>query len=147
MLHKLTRLIFGDDRFANRAVLAFAISPASVFFRYSFFARSFKSIFSPDPRKHLALKKIKNPSACYTESLFTALSFAGMYYAASGSDVRACICFAVASFSRSNGAVLAGYREINLWNIGMCNVHTVARLLGMLRLRACCGASVPRAKA
>lgn len=79
-LYKLTLIVFKDSKAALRATSLFCFNPASIFY-----------------------------SSIYSESLFSLLSFAGVYYFLSGVNWKALLLFAMSSAARSNGVINAGF--------------------------------------
>ncbi|KAM7288040.1 GPI mannosyltransferase 2 [Ixodes scapularis] len=78
-LHRLTRRLFSKE-LADEALLLFCFNPASIFF-----------------------------SACYTESLFAAVSFGGLALLEHGHPNLATLLFFLGGFVRSNGFLSAGF--------------------------------------
>eukprot|EP01018_Ginkgo_biloba_P031801 Gb_15854 [translate_table: standard] len=79
-LYKLSILVLKESRAALRTTALFCFNPASIFY-----------------------------SSIYSESLFSLLSFAGIYYLISGVNWKAMLFFAVSSAVRSNGVINAGF--------------------------------------
>ncbi|KAH9301909.1 hypothetical protein KI387_013492, partial [Taxus chinensis] len=79
-LYKLTLLVFKDSKAALQTTALFCFNPASIFY-----------------------------SSIYSESLFSLLSFAGIYSLLSGSNWKATLLFALSSAVRSNGVINAGF--------------------------------------
>ncbi|GLJ22031.1 hypothetical protein SUGI_0412820 [Cryptomeria japonica] len=79
-LYKLTLLVLKDPKLALRTVALFCFNPASIFY-----------------------------SSIYSESLFSLLSFAGIYFLLSGMNWKATLLFAMSSAVRSNGVINAGF--------------------------------------
>lgn len=79
-LYKLTLIVFKDSKAALRATALFCFNPASIFY-----------------------------SSIYSESLFSLLSFAGVYYFLSGVNWKALLLFALSGAARSNGVINAGF--------------------------------------
>lgn len=79
-LYKLTLIVFKDSKAASLATALFCFNPASIFY-----------------------------SSIYSESLFSLLSFAGVYYLLSGVNWKAILLFAMSSAARSNGVINAGF--------------------------------------
>ncbi|CAN8004670.1 unnamed protein product [Ixodes hexagonus] len=78
-LHRLTNKLFSKE-LADEALLLFCFNPASIFF-----------------------------SACYTESLFAAVSFGGFVLLEHGHPNLATLLFFLGGFVRSNGFLSAGF--------------------------------------
>ncbi|XP_064477273.1 GPI mannosyltransferase 2-like [Ornithodoros turicata] len=78
-LYHLTLILF-DETAAMEATLLFCFNPASVFF-----------------------------SACYTESLFSATTFLGLYLLEFGQECLATVFFILGGFVRSNGFLSSGF--------------------------------------
>lgn len=79
-LYQITLLLGADRRFAHQTWLLFCFSPATVFF-----------------------------TAPYSESLFSALTFGGIYHCLKGQFFRASLFFAFSASTRSNGLLNIGY--------------------------------------
>ncbi|XP_067124806.1 GPI mannosyltransferase 2 [Centruroides vittatus] len=75
-LHGLSNLVLKDRRAADITVLLFCINPASIFF-----------------------------SACYSECLFSFLTFMGMWHLEKNNNIIASILFGFSSITRSNGTI------------------------------------------
>eukprot|EP00850_Spirogloea_muscicola_P018569 SM000171S03258 [mRNA] locus=s171:210545:212852:- [translate_table: standard] len=82
LLYKLSVTVLGDEELARTAAALFCLNPASAFF-----------------------------SAIYSESLFAALSFGGLWLYASSLRTRwlAAVLFGLSGLTRSNGVLHAGY--------------------------------------
>lgn len=81
--HYLKKLVLAmgyDHQLANGCVLLFCVSPASIFL-----------------------------ASNYTETLFCALSFAGMYFYLIDKHLLYTLCFTAANSARSNGLLYAGF--------------------------------------
>ncbi|CAG00037.1 unnamed protein product, partial [Tetraodon nigroviridis] len=79
-LHALSRVVLQDRRLAMLSTLLYCITPANVFM-----------------------------TAGYSESLFAALTFGGLYLLEKGFTLRACLALAIATAARSNGLVNIGF--------------------------------------
>ena len=79
-LYQITLLLGAGRRFAHQTWLLFCFSPATVFF-----------------------------TAPYSESLFSALTFRGLYHCFKGQFFRASLFFAFSASTRSNGLLNVGY--------------------------------------
>ena len=79
-LYQLTLFISGSKRFSIITILLFCVNPASVFM-----------------------------SAVYTETLYAFCTFTGLYFFTKHCVWKASMCFSLATATRSNGIVLAGY--------------------------------------
>lgn len=75
-LHGLSNLVLKDRRAADVSVVLFCINPATIFF-----------------------------SACYSECLFSFLTFMGMWHLEKNNNVIASFLFGFSSITRSNGTV------------------------------------------
>ncbi|KAG0203878.1 hypothetical protein BGX28_003978 [Mortierella sp. GBA30] len=79
-LYRLSRNLFGRERFAFLTAMLYILTPSGIFM-----------------------------SAIYTESLFAALSFTGMLFAARGQYFLATIAWSISCMARSNGILYAGF--------------------------------------
>ncbi|CAG6015777.1 unnamed protein product [Menidia menidia] len=79
-LHALSRIVLQDRRLALLSSLLYCFTPANVFM-----------------------------TAGYSESLFAALTFGGLFLLEKGFTVRACLAFSIATAARSNGLVNIGF--------------------------------------
>lgn len=79
-LHALSRSVLQDRRLAMLSTLLYCITPANVFM-----------------------------TAGYSESLFAALTFGGLYLLEKGFTFRACLALGIATAARSNGLVNIGF--------------------------------------
>ncbi|XP_061572471.1 palmitoyltransferase ZDHHC18-A [Cololabis saira] len=79
-LHALSRTVLQDRRLALLASLLYCITPANVFM-----------------------------TAGYSESLFAALTFGGLFLLEKGFTFRACLALSIAAAARSNGLVNIGF--------------------------------------
>lgn len=79
-LHALSRVVLQDRRLATLSTLLYCITPANVFM-----------------------------TAGYSESLFAALTFGGLYLLEKGFTCRACLALSIATAARSNGLVNIGF--------------------------------------
>lgn len=79
-LHALSRIVLQDRRLALLSTLLYCITPANVFM-----------------------------TAGYSESLFAALTFGGLYLLEKGFTFRACLALSIATAARSNGLVNIGF--------------------------------------
>lgn len=79
-LHALSRIVLQDRRLALLSSLLYCITPANVFM-----------------------------TAGYSESLFAALTFGGLYLLEKGFTFRACLALSIATAARSNGLVNIGF--------------------------------------
>ncbi|XP_061632142.1 palmitoyltransferase ZDHHC18-A [Phyllopteryx taeniolatus] len=79
-LHALSRVVMQDRRLALLSTLLYCITPANVFM-----------------------------TAGYSESLFAALTFGGLFLLEKGFTFRACLAFSIASAARSNGLLNIGF--------------------------------------
>ncbi|XP_061674747.1 palmitoyltransferase ZDHHC18-A [Syngnathoides biaculeatus] len=79
-LHALSRAVMQDRRLALLSALLYCITPANVFM-----------------------------TAGYSESLFAALTFGGLFLLEKGFIFRACLAFSIASAARSNGLLNIGF--------------------------------------
>lgn len=88
-LYHLTLILF-DEVAAAEATLLFCFNPASIFF-----------------------------SSCYTESLFSATTFLGLFLLESGQECLAAVFFVLGGLARSNGFLCAGFlvfHSLIKWN-------------------------------
>ncbi|KAL5499908.1 hypothetical protein EMCRGX_G011377 [Ephydatia muelleri] len=123
-LYELTMEIFQSRKLSLISAALFCINPASVFM-----------------------------SAVYSEAVFTCLSLWGMLCVQRGRPARACALFALATATRSNGAVLCGYLGFyylkKLYEV--LHTHPVAPQLCLLKslglvslaLLQCCAVVLP----
>lgn len=79
-LHGLSRTVLQDRRLALLSSLLYCVTPANVFM-----------------------------TAGYSESLFAALTFGGLFLLEKGFPLRACLALGIATAARSNGLVNAGF--------------------------------------
>ncbi|XP_053744132.1 palmitoyltransferase ZDHHC18-A [Synchiropus splendidus] len=79
-LHALSRVVLQDRRLALLSSLLYCVTPANVFM-----------------------------TAGYSESLFAALTFGGLYLLEKGFTFRACLALSIATAARSNGLVNIGF--------------------------------------
>ncbi|XP_075897241.1 palmitoyltransferase ZDHHC18-A [Nelusetta ayraudi] len=79
-LHALSRTVLQDRRLALLSSLLYCVTPANVFM-----------------------------TAGYSESLFAALTFGGLFLLEKGFPLRACLALGIATAARSNGLVNAGF--------------------------------------
>lgn len=79
-LHALSRVVLQDRRLALLSSLLYCITPANVFM-----------------------------TAGYSESLFAALTFGGLFLLEKGFTFRACLALSIATAARSNGLVNIGF--------------------------------------
>lgn len=79
-LHALGRTVLQDRRLALLSSLLYCVTPANVFM-----------------------------TAGYSESLFAALTFGGLFLLEKGFPLRACLALGIATAARSNGLVNAGF--------------------------------------
>lgn len=79
-LHALGRIVLQDRRLALLSSLLYCMTPANVFM-----------------------------TAGYSESLFAALTFGGLYLLEKGFTLRACLALSIATAARSNGLVNTGF--------------------------------------
>lgn len=79
-LHALSRIVLQDRRLALLASLLYCLTPANVFM-----------------------------TAGYSESLFAALTFGGLFLLEKGFTFRACFALSIATAARSNGLVNIGF--------------------------------------
>ncbi|KAF8938067.1 hypothetical protein BGZ58_001645 [Dissophora ornata] len=79
-IYRLSKALFGREKFAFLTALLYVLTPAGIFM-----------------------------SAIYTESLFAALSFTGMLFAARKQYLLAAITWSVSCTARSNGILYAGF--------------------------------------
>ncbi|GJJ70509.1 GPI mannosyltransferase 2 [Entomortierella parvispora] len=79
-LYRLSSKLFGQEKFAFTSAILYAFSPSGIFM-----------------------------SAVYAESLFAALSFTGMVFAADKNYLLAAIAWSLSSTARSNGVLYAGF--------------------------------------
>ncbi|XP_069549378.1 palmitoyltransferase ZDHHC18-A [Brachyistius frenatus] len=79
-LHALSRIVLQDRRLALLSSLLYCITPANVFM-----------------------------TAGYSESLFAALTFGGLFLLEKGFTFRACLALSIATAARSNGLVNIGF--------------------------------------
>ncbi|ORZ27001.1 GPI mannosyltransferase 2 [Lobosporangium transversale] len=79
-IYRLSRTLFKQDQFAFLTALLYILTPSGIFM-----------------------------SAIYAESLFAALSFTGMLYAARKQYLPAAIVWSISNLARSNGILYAGF--------------------------------------
>ena len=100
VLYLLTWSVSGNQKFSHLTVVLFCVNPASVFM-----------------------------SAVYTETLFSLFTFAGLYLLTNCHCWAASLVFALASGTRSNGIVLAGF-------IAYYHLHNLMKTLRLVSLRS-----------
>lgn len=79
-LYKLTLIVFQHNQIGLFTAWCFVLNPANIFF-----------------------------SSCYTESLYSMLTFMGLYFVFSGSQLFASLAFFLSGLTRSNGLLNFGY--------------------------------------
>ncbi|KAG0255782.1 hypothetical protein BG011_004934 [Mortierella polycephala] len=102
-LYRLTKTLFGNEQFAFLTAMLYILTPSGIFM-----------------------------AAIYTESLFAALSFTGMLFAARKQYLLAALTWSVSCTARSNGILYAGFIIYDLvirMDLDRSMVHKIAILI------------------
>ncbi|KAI1311329.1 hypothetical protein EDD11_003474 [Mortierella claussenii] len=103
-IYRLSNALFEREQFAFLTAMLYVLAPSGIFM-----------------------------SAIYTESLFAALSFSGMLFAARKQYLLAAIIWSISGTARSNGILYVGFFiydlivQINLQSSTLCKLKTMAK--------------------